>query len=120
MKSLVMRGMPMRREVTSCYILNEISALVSRISEYADYGESIGYTFKFCIDVLHPSDRVKVLAIDDIHPSAENIRSGAYPFTTSYHGVIRAGNEDATGGQLLNRMPSEEGQRCIAQAGYIP
>ena len=63
---------------------------------------------------------MKAISINGIAPTPENLRSGAYPFTTSYFAVIREEDREAVGGQFLRWMLSEEGQRCIAQAGYVP
>lgn len=62
---------------------------------------------------------IKVLAIDGVSPTPENLRNGTYPLTITYYGVIRAEDEDNVGGRFLDWMVSEEGQRCIDQAGYV-
>ena len=61
-----------------------------------------------------------MLRVDDIAPSPENLRSGAYPFATAYYAIIRGGEENETAEQFMEWMLSTEGQRAIQQAGYIP
>jgi len=90
------------------------------VAEYKVYEASIGYTYKFYIDTLYKNENIKILRIEGISPDEENIRAGRYPFTTCYYGVIRAGDENSSGGRFLDWMLSAEGQRCIKQAGYIP
>ena len=58
--------------------------------------------------------------IDGIPADEANIRLGSYPLSTHYYGVIRGEDEFSSGGLFLNWMLSEEGQRSIRQAGYIP
>jgi len=119
MEKMVMEGRPMTG-AQPLTIVTGMGELVQRVGAYEDRAHSLGYTYLYYIDTLYRSDDIKVLSIDGISPTPENIRSGAYPFSTNYYGVIRAGDEDETGGQFLTWMLGEEGQRCIAQAGYIP
>lgn len=121
MENLVMQGKRMSGRGASGYYLNEMSDLVEAIGGNSDPSSySIGYTFKYYIDRLYTSESIKVLAVDGVYPTEENVRGGAYPFSTHYYGVIRAGEEDGVAGRFLKWMVSEEGQKCIEQAGYIP
>ena len=97
-----------------------MGALVEAVAEYDNTGASIGYTYKYYIDALYKNENIKILSVDGVFPDDANIRLAAYPFTTCYYGVIRGGDEDAAGGRFLEWMLSEEGQRVIQQAGYIP
>lgn len=58
--------------------------------------------------------------MDGVFSEAENLRNKTYPFTTNYYGVIRKEDEQKTGGKFLEWVLSQEGQKCIKQAGYIP
>lgn len=118
MEQLVMRGDPMPA-AQNVYVSGDMEGLVRRIGDYANGPSSLGYTYLYYITNLYLDEGVKTLAIDGVTPTAENIRSGAYPFTTAYYGVIRGGDEQKTGGLFLEWMLGEEGQKCIAQAGYI-
>jgi phosphate transport system substrate-binding protein len=40
--------------------------------------------------------------------------------TANYNGVIRSEDRNAVGGRFLDWMLTDEGQRVIKQAGYIP
>jgi phosphate transport system substrate-binding protein len=119
MENLVMKGLPLYAAQPN-FVTGDMEGLVRRVGDYANGMGSIGYTYKFYIDTLYKSDDIKVLSISGLAPEPENLRSGTYPFTTSYYGVIRAGEEQKAGGLFLDWMLSEEGQKCIAQAGYIP
>ena len=93
--------------------------LVDAVAEYENETASLGYTYRYYIDSLYKNDNIKTISVDGISPSDDNIRTGSYPFTTNYYGVIREGDDDSIGGQFLDWMLSNEGQQCIAQAGYI-
>jgi phosphate transport system substrate-binding protein len=119
MENLVMKGLPISA-AEPIQIVGGMEGLVRQVGDYQNGLSSLGYTYKFYIDTLYKSDDIKTISVDGIAPTPENMRSGAYPFTTNYYGVIRAGEEQASGGLFLDWMLSEEGQECIVQAGYIP
>lgn len=116
MENLVMQGRTLTAEGN--YISDGMGDLVSAIGDYDNGRASLGYSYLYYVDVLYKSGSVKVLAVDGVKPTAENLRSGAYPFTTCYYAVYRAGDEQAAA--FADWLVSEAGQRSIAQAGYVP
>ncbi|MDR0897076.1 MAG: substrate-binding domain-containing protein [Oscillospiraceae bacterium] len=118
MEELVMQGAPIVAEPNM--LETSMDGLVHRVGEYANSAGSIGYTYRYYVDALYPNAAIKTLAVEGIAPTDATIRSGDYPFSTPYCAVYRA--EDAAGvaGQFTQWMLTEEGQRCIAQAGYVP
>jgi len=119
MEDLVMQGTPMAGPKT-VLMEESMAGLVERVAEYRNGKASIGYTYRYYIDRLYKSDKIKTIAIENIAPTDANIRSGAYPLSVNYAGVIRGGEENEPGGLFLDWLLSEEGQACVAQAGYIP
>jgi len=119
MINLVMQGTPMlpAERLTAVVDMDE---LIETVAEYKNDSASIGYSYKYYVDALYKNENIKILKINDISPDVKNLRTGSYPFTTCYYGVIRADDKARTGGLFLDWMLSEEGQRCIKQAGYIP
>ena len=102
------------------YVTSGMSDLVRRVGDYENSQSSLGYTYLYYINELYKGEPIKVIRVDGVAPTAENIRSGAYPFSAAYYGVYRQGEENGPGGQFLQWILSPEGQRCVAQAGYIP
>ncbi len=100
-------------------VIEGMGTLVETVAEYENKTASIGYTYRYYIDTLYKNENIKTLAINGIAPTDDNIRSGKYPFTTCYYGVIRKGESNETGGKFLTWILSDEGQKCVAQAGYI-
>jgi phosphate transport system substrate-binding protein len=119
MIQLVMEGQPIYGAVDQDVEIT-MEDLVRRVGEYHNNIASIGYTYQFYLDSLYRDENIKVLAVEGVAPEPQNLRSGQYPFATHYYGVIRGGEEGAAGGRFLDWLVSEEGQRCVAQAGYIP
>lgn len=102
------------------YITSGMSDLIRRVGNYENSRSSLGYTFLYYISELYKGEPIKAIQVNGIAPTVENIRSGAYPFSAAYYGVYREGEESGAGGKFLQWVLSPEGQRCVAQAGYIP
>lgn len=121
MENMVMQGeLILSYQTVGIYFVGEMSSLVEKIGGYESSENGIGYTYKYYLDELYHDDSIKILSIDGIYPSEENLRSGVYPLTVQYYGVIREGDEKKAGGLFLDWILTEEGQRCVQQAGYIP
>jgi phosphate transport system substrate-binding protein len=128
MENLVMKGEKMipalEHTIYSSMdgLVDAVSAEFNKYSSVAEYDNgkaSIGYSYKYFVDTIYKNDNIKIISVDGTAPSAENVRSGKYPFSTYYYGVIRDEDREKTGGKFLDWILSEEGQKCVAQAGYI-
>ncbi len=119
MEQIVMKGETMPPYEELVYVSTEMETLVRRVGDFENGPESLGYTYLYYLSNLYLDENVKVLSVDGIAPTRENIQQGKYPFSTKYYGVIRAGDEEKAGGLFLDWMLSDQGQGCIAQAGYI-
>lgn len=116
MENMVMQGVRLVAAEEN-YISDGMSDLVEQIGEYPNAIDSLGYSFLYYITALYTNEHVKVLSIDGIAPTPENLRSGAYPYTVCYYAVYREGDENTEA--FVNWLVSTEGQRCVAQAGYV-
>ena len=116
MEHLVMQEKPLSMRHMNYFQVFEMSSLVSQIGNFQNDGNALGYTYKYYVDTLYRDEGIKTVAIDGVQPTDENIRSGKYPFATCYYAVTREGES----ADFVEWMKSPEGQRCIAQAGYIP
>lgn len=119
MENLVMKGEEIEG-VNSNYITSGMEGLVHAVGDYDNGKAALGYTYLYYLNELVDSANIKTLAINDIYPSAENIQSGAYPFTTKYFATYREGEPDTVAKDFTDWIVSPEGQACVEQAGYIP
>ena len=62
--------------------------------------------------------RIKLLAVDGVQPTVENIRNGSYPLTVDLYAVT-AGTNNTNVPKLLDWVVSAEGQKLIEQVGYV-
>jgi len=119
MEEIVMTGLKMM-EAPMGWTIGGMANLIRKFTaEYQNAPQSIGYTYKYYVDRLYKSPDIKIIKINGIEPNDANVRNFSYPFTVPYNGVIRSNDVTNAGGKFLDWMLSEEGQRCIAQAGYV-
>jgi len=118
MEEIVMKGISMIKPPTERVPVG-MGMLVDAVVYYKNNTMSLGYTYKYYIDRLYTSPDIKILKVDGIMPSDENVRNNSYPFVTPYNAVIRSTDVDEVGGRFLNWILSDEGQACITQAGYV-
>lgn len=117
MEELVMDGFQLVAAQDN-YISMGMSDLIQQVGNYDNAPTALGYSYLYYVNGLYRSGSVKVLAVDGIAPTDENLQSGAYPFTVNYYAVYAEGNETAAA--FADWLVSDEGQACIAQAGYVP
>jgi len=119
MEEMVMRGVKLMNAPAGWYHA-AMGMMIDFIAEYQNDHGSIGYSFKYYVDRLYKNPKIKIINVDGIEPNDETIKNSSYPFIASYNGVIRSLEAEGPGGKFLNWMLSEEGQKCVAQAGYVP
>ena len=88
-------------------------------SPFAIAGASIGFSFRYYMDGIVGNQAVKMLALNGVYPSAENIQNGSYPIIAQFYAVYRADNTNKNIPLLIDWILSEEGQTLIERSGYI-
>ena len=92
---------------------------IGRKSPLAVTGGSIGFSFRYYLDGMVGSDNVKMLSLNGVYPSAENIQNGSYPVIAQFYAIYRADTENENIQALIDWLLSDEGQRLIEQCGYV-
>ena len=64
--------------------------------------------------------RVKLLEIDGVAPTVENIKNDAYPITNLLYMVTRKGDISESAQAFMDWVLSEQGAELIEKAGYVP
>ena len=100
------------------YISDGMADAVQQVGNYNNGLKAIGYSYLYYVNTLVENSGIKVLAVDGISPTQENLQSGSYPFTVNYYAVYRKGDTQTEA--FVNWLISDEGQQVVAQAGYIP
>ncbi len=88
-------------------------------SPLAITGGSIGFSFRYYMDGIVANSGVKMLSLNGVYPSAENIRNGTYPIIAKFYAIYRADNENENISVLIDWLLSVEGQTLIEKTGYV-
>lgn len=88
-------------------------------SLFAITGASIGFSFRYYMDGIVENDAVKMLSLNGVYPTAENIQNHSYPIVAQFYAVYRADNENENIPVLIDWLLSEEGQTLIDETGYV-
>ena len=96
-----------------------MGGIIERVAEYSHGSGAIGYSFRYFVETLHPDERVKVIAVDGVHPTRENIRSGRYPLASAFYAVTVEGRESEHTQQLLHWLQGDEAAEIIERSGYV-
>lgn len=88
-------------------------------SPFAITGGSIGFSFRFYMDGIVGNESVKMLSLNGVEPTAENIQNGTYPIIAQFYAIYRADNENENIPILIDWLLSDEGQTLIEESGYV-
>lgn len=118
MEQLVMQGKPMSPPAEILQAAG-MGMLIEAVAEYANGPTALGYTYAYYMNNLYKNEHIKIIPIDGIAPTHDNLRGGTYPFTTQYYAVIRGDEpEDSPARTLRDYLVTPEGQSLIEMAGY--
>ncbi|MBO5937198.1 MAG: substrate-binding domain-containing protein [Clostridia bacterium] len=92
---------------------------IGRKSLLAITGASIGFSFRYYMDGIVENDSVKMLSLNGVYPSAQNIQNRSYPIVAQFYAIYRADNENENIPILVDWLLSDEGQALIEKSGYV-
>jgi len=93
--------------------------IIEQVSNYRSKSNSIGFSFRYYVEGIIQNPDIKVLSVDGVAPTAENIRNGSYPIVTPMYAVTYEENKNENVDLLLQWILSEEGQYIIEETGYV-
>ena len=96
-----------------------MSGIIEQVSSYRSKSNSIGFSFRYYVEGIIQNPDIKVLSVDGVAPTAENIRNGSYPIVTPMYAVTYEENTNENVDKLLQWILSEEGQYIIEETGYV-
>lgn len=88
-------------------------------SVFSVTGASLGFSFRYYLSGIVGNSDVKMLSLNGVYPSAENIRNGTYPVIAKFYAIYRADNKNENIPLLVDWLLSDEGQRLIEETGYV-
>lgn len=119
MLDLVMQGIKITEPIKE-NIEESTTNIVNVISDYDNKESAIGYSYYYYLKTIYTNDSIKLLGINGVKPTYENIKNGLYDIQTAYYAVIRKDEPtDSPARKLLEAMKSEKGQSVAKEAGYV-
>ena len=80
---------------------------------------AIGYSYRYFALTMYPNPDTKILKVNGIEPSMENIQNEIYPFIGKFYAVTN-GKPKGNSKLLIDWILSPQGQEIIEKTGYIP
>ena len=96
-----------------------MSGIIEKVSNYRSKSNSIGFSFRYYVEGIIQNPDIKMLSVDGVAPTAENIKNGSYPIVTPIYAVTYKENTNENVNKLLDWILSEEGQYIIEETGYV-
>lgn len=115
----VMRGLPIAapRPLPDPSIIGNNSLMEQITVEWKGVQPALGFSYKFFAETMKPNPGAKMLKINGIAPTADNIKSGSYPFTVEFYAVTN-GEPRGNTKLLIDWLLSPQGQKLIELCGY--
>ena len=99
-------------------IASGMGGIINEVSQYKNYKNAIGYTFRFYSTEMVQNKKIKLLEIDGVAPTKETIRSGEYPIASEFY-IVTAGTDNPNVEKFIAWVLSPEGQELIEKTGYV-
>ncbi len=116
MEALVMKDAPMIQSPDMI-----IPTMMGAVNAIGREPLGIGYSVYYYATFMLPDKNVKLVGVNGVKPTSENIAKRAYPLTTEVYAVTRTGlPSDSTAAMLRDWLFTEEGRAAIAESGYVP
>jgi phosphate transport system substrate-binding protein len=96
-----------------------MGGIINRVADYRNYSNSIGFSFRYYVEGMFKHDGVKLLRINGIEPTIENIQNGSYPLVGQLV-IVTIGNRNPNVSKLTDWFLSPQGQDLIRRVGYVP
>ena len=100
--------------------VDAMSGVIKEVAQYANEKGAMGYTFRYFLEELNQEKGVKMLSVDGVYPSLDNIENGSYPLTTNVCLITRKNETNPYVQKMTEFILSEDGQDIIRRTGYAP
>lgn len=99
-------------------VVTGMGGIINEVSQYKNYKNAIGYTFRYYSNEMVKNKEIKLLEIDGVAPTRETIRNDTYPIASEFY-IVTAGEPTGNVKKVVDWVLSEEGQALVEKAGYV-
>ena len=100
-------------------VVTGMGGIIEQTADYKNYKNAIGYSFRFYSTELVKNNQIKLLSLDGVAPTKENIENGTYPIASEFYAVTTQ-HSNPNCQALLEWICGRQGQRIIDETGYVP
>jgi phosphate transport system substrate-binding protein len=116
METLVMKDAPMIKAPEMI-----VETMMGAVNGIGRDPLGIGYSVYYYVTFMLPDKNVKLIGINGVKPTSENIATRAYPLTAEVYAVTRKNMpKGSTAIMLRDWLLTNEGSAAIAESGYVP
>jgi len=96
-----------------------MGGIIERTADYRNFSTAIGYSFRFYATEMVQNGEIKLLEINGVAPTKENILNDTYPISDSFYALTLASNDNPNVPVLIDWILSGQGQELIDKTGYV-
>lgn len=96
-----------------------MGSIITMTSDYANYANAIGFSFRYFSQSMIANNEIKLLSIDGVYPSVETIASGTYPLSVKFYAASLANNNKPEVQKMIEWILSPQGQSLVEKTGYV-
>ena len=100
-------------------VVDMMAGIIERTADYKNYRNALGFSFRFYSMEMIQNKQIKLLKVDGVSPTEENIENGTYPLASEFYAVTRPDASENTK-KLVEWIQGEQGQDIIKGTGYTP
>ena len=94
--------------------------LVDDIAEYNNAANAIGFSVYYYISEMYSKPGLRLLAVDDVTPSADTIADESYPLCNEFYAAVRQDSgPDTPERKVYDWLSTDAGRACIEKSGYV-
>ncbi len=98
-------------------VIGDMGGIIRKTADYRNYKNAIGYSFRFYATVMNPNVGIRLLSVNGVSPTRENIENSSYPLANCFYAVTRS-NADENTLALLEWICGPQGQALVEMTGY--
>ena len=117
MMEYFMGDVSLKKPQTYEYV-DAMMGVFERVAQYHNEKGAFGYSFRYFAEDLHQENDVRLIAVDGVLPTRENIENGSYPLTVDLCTISRETDKNPYVGKMIEFMLSEDGQELVEKSGY--
>ncbi|MBQ9605468.1 MAG: hypothetical protein IJR45_08655, partial [Firmicutes bacterium] len=108
------------KEPLSYEVETGMGGVVENVAQYTNEKGAMGYSFRYFVEELQSENSVKLLKIDGIAPTLENIENGTYPLCVDLVCAKLKSNNKENVQKMLEFLLSDDGKYILRKTGYAP